>query len=347
MKRIGLRFEEWPEADRLAWVAMFQKGHPLDGSGPLSHYRDASIINLRNAYSYWLAWIRSEAPSLLLEAPLTRITAERLVARRDAISHLAPYSVSGQLQALGRILHALDRDRPDRREKAVINHATARAERVGSERKRGRIVDTGVLLQAGLLQFRRHIAVISTDPKAALHCRDGLMIALLALMPMRRRPLVGLELGRSLRRTATGWQVVLCEADLKCGASWESAVPHILVELLSAYVDQVRPILAGAAQVPGDHLWLTKEGRAMEAAYFGVRMKELTLRLIGRDISCHLFRDCAATTLAVTSPDMARLTKGLLGQSSDRTATRYYNQATSLEAGRLLGARVEAIRRKR
>jgi len=36
---------------------MFQKGHPLDGSGPLSHYRDASILHLRNAYSYWLAWV--------------------------------------------------------------------------------------------------------------------------------------------------------------------------------------------------------------------------------------------------------------------------------------------------
>ncbi len=347
MKRIGLRFEEWPEADRLAWVAMFQKGHPLDGSGPLSHYRDASILHLRNAYSYWLAWVGSEDPAVLLEPPLGRITAERMVAWRNAMTHLAPYSVSSHLQALGRVLRALDRDRPERRERAVINHAAARAERVGSERKRGRIVDTSVLLDAGLLQFRQHIAAIASDPKAALHCRDGVMIMLLALMPMRRRPFVGLELGRSLRRTATGWHVTLSEADLKCGESWESAVPQVLVEPLSAYVDLVRPCLAGAAGTEHKHLWLTWDGRPMDAPYVGVRMKELTVRLIGRDISCHLFRDCAATTLAVTSPDMARLTKGLLGHSSDRTATRYYNQATSLEAGRLLGARVEAIRRKR
>jgi len=347
MKRIGLHFEDWPETDRVAWTSMFQKGHPLDGAGPLSHYRDASILHLRNAYSYWLAWVMREDPALLLDPPLARVTAERMVAWRAAMAHLAPYSVCGQLQALGRVLHSLDRDRPDRRERAVINHATAHAERAGSDRKRGRIVDTSVLVDAGLLQFSQHIAATARDPKAALHCRDGAMIMLLALMPMRRRPFVGLELGRSLRRTATGWHVTLSEADLKCGESWESAVPQVLVEPLSAYVDLVRPCLAGAAGTEHKHLWLTRDGRPMDAPYIGVRMKELTVRLIGRDISCHLFRDCATTTLAVTSPDMARLTKGLLGHTSDRTATRYYNQATSLEAGRLLGTRIEAIKRKR
>lgn len=229
----------------------------------------------------------------------------------------------------------------------MINQATAHAEHVGSERKQGRIVDTDVLLQAGLLHFNGHIDALLSDPKAAPHCRDGLMIALLALMPMRRRPFVGLELGRSLLQTSAGWQVNLSEAELKCGASWESTVPHILADPLSTYVDRVRPLLAYSAKFPCNRLWLTIEGRPLQEAYFGVRMKELTLRLIGRDISCHLFRDCAATTLAVTSPDMARLTKGLLGHSTDRTATRYYNQATSLEAGRLLGARVEVIKRKK
>lgn len=345
MMRIGLRFEEWPEEDRAVWVALFRKGHPLDEAGPLAHYREASIVHLQNAYSYWLAWIRSEAPDLLLQAPPTRITAERLAAWRDTMSHLAPYSVSSLLQSLGQMLHALDRDRPTRMEKAVIHHAKAHAERLGSERKLGRIVDTSVLLQAGLQHFGRHFGMMAADPKVALHCRDGLMIALLALMPMRRRPFAELELGRSLRQTPSGWQVVLCEADLKAGASWESAVPSNLVGPLTAYVDQVRPVLAGRDHPISNLLWLTKDGSLMTQSYLGVRMKELTLRLIGRDVSCHLFRDCAATTLAITSPDMARLTKSLLGHSTDKTATRYYNQATSLEAGRLLGTRVKAIRK--
>jgi integrase len=50
--------------------------------------------------------------------------------------------------------------------------------------------------------------------------------------------------------------------------------------------------------------------------------------------SPHLFRDCAATTLAYHSPDSARLTRGVLGHSGFRMAERHYNQATALDAGR-------------
>lgn len=46
------------------------------------------------------------------------------------------------------------------------------------------------------------------------------------------------------------------------------------------------------------------------------------------------FRDAAATTLARTSPEAARLTRGLLGHAGFRTAERHYNQARALEAGR-------------
>ena len=141
MKRIGLRFEDWPEADRVAWVGLFQKGHPLDGSGPLCHYRDVSITHLSNAYSYWLAWLHRTNPALLSEPPLNRITAEGLNAWRDAMAALAPQSVCSHLLALGTILRALDQKRPNLREKAVIHHATAHAEHVGSERKQGRIMN--------------------------------------------------------------------------------------------------------------------------------------------------------------------------------------------------------------
>jgi hypothetical protein len=273
MKRIGMRFDDWPEADRAAWGAIFRKGHPLDEAGPLNHYRATSIERLANSYSYWLAWIRSQDAALLSVPPAMRITAERLVAWRNSFSHLAPYTVASRLQSLGIVLHALDPCRPGRQERAVINQATQRAERLGSERKRGRIVDTSVLLEAGLQQFRQHICDLSSVRYAPLNCRDGLMIALLALLPMRRRPFVGLELGRSIIRTADGWNVILNEADLKRGESWESPVPLILHEPQSAYVDLVRPLLAGTEVERQNALWLTHQGGPMDASYVGVRMK--------------------------------------------------------------------------
>lgn len=174
----------------------------------------------------------------------------------------------------------LDRERPNKTEKALINNAKARAEQLGSERKRGRILDSGILMEAGLLHFLHHISSIFTNPLAPLHCRDGMMIALLSLMPMRRRPFVGLELGRSLKRAPNGWQVSLSEADLKCGEGWESPVPAILVDPLSAHVDVIRPMLAGTVAIQSKHMWLTQQGGPIEGAYFGVRMKELSLKLL-------------------------------------------------------------------
>jgi site-specific recombinase XerD len=260
------------------------------------------------------------------------------------MDHLAPNTLATRLQAMGQILRGMDPARPTKSEKSVIRYAKEHANVVGSQRKQGRVVDSAILQSAGIRHFRAHRQRAGTDLDAAVHCRDGVMIALLAAMPMRRRPFVNLEMGRSLRHGPEGWRVCLDEVDLKAGTSWEASVPSSVHPFLEQYVETVRPLLASMPRHPSRLLWLTKEGRPIEAAYFGVRIKELTRRLIGRDISCHLFRDCAATTLALSSSDSARSIKALLGHASERTSTRHYIQATSIEAGRLLTASVAAIK---
>ncbi len=344
MRRIGVPLSEWPEADRHLWRALFKKGHPLDDTGRLAHFRATTEEKLRNSYSYWLAWVSYTTPAQLLAPPLERVTAAGLDAWRRSMDHLAPNTLATRLQAMGQILRGMDPARPTKSEKSVIRYAKEHADFVGSQRKQGRVVDSAILQSAGIRHFRAHLGHAGSDIDAAVHCRDGVMIALLAAMPMRRRPFVNLEMGRSLRHGPEGWRVYLDEDDLKAGTSWEASVPSSLQSLLEQYVETVRPLLASRSRHPSRLLWLTNEGRPIEAAYFGVRIKELTRRLIGRDISCHLFRDCAATTLALSSSDSARSIKALLGHASERTSTRHYIQATSIEAGRLLTASVTAIK---
>jgi len=344
MRRIGIPFAKWPEADRHLWRTLFQKGHPLDDAGRLAHFRATSEEKLRNSYSYWLAWVSSAEPAQLVTTPLDRVSASGLDAWRRSMDHLAAHTIATRLQAMGQVLRGIDPSRPTKSEKSVIRYAKEHADFVGSQRKQGRVVDSAILLSAGIRHFRAHFEHSGSDIGAAVHCRDGVMIALLAAMPMRRRPFVNLEIGRSLRHGSEGWRVCLDEDDLKAGTSWEASVPSSVHPLLDQYVETVRPLLASMSRRPCRLLWLTNEGNPIEAAYFGVRIKELTCRLIGRDISCHLFRDCAATTLALSSSDSARSIKALLGHASERTATRHYIQATSIEAGRLLTASVTAIK---
>jgi integrase len=46
----------------------------------------------------------------------------------------------------------------------------------------------------------------------------------------------------------------------------------------------------------------------------------------------HLFRDAAATTLAIHDPQHVRIAAPLLGHRTFATTERYYQQATAMEA---------------
>lgn len=93
------------------------------------------------------------------------------------------------------------------------------------------------------------------------------------------------------------------------------------------------------------HLWLTKYGTLYKLGPMSAWIKKLTKRLLGTAISAHLFRDFAATTMALSSAEHARGIRALLGHASDRTSERHYNQATSIEAGLELQA-IVLYRRK-
>ena len=59
----------------------------------------------------------------------------------------------------------------------------------------------------------------------------------------------------------------------------------------------------------------------------------------------HLFRDAAATSIAIEDPSHVGSTKSVLGHSSLRTSERHYNQARSTEATAAYQSRVTTLRR--
>jgi integrase len=60
----------------------------------------------------------------------------------------------------------------------------------------------------------------------------------------------------------------------------------------------------------------------------------------------HLFRDCAATTIALNDPEHVLITRDLLGHTTLRTAERYYNLARSVEAARAHQKLIRSLRRR-
>ena len=59
-----------------------------------------------------------------------------------------------------------------------------------------------------------------------------------------------------------------------------------------------------------------------------------TRETFGRSLSPHLFRDCAATGIAIEDPVHVGIGAPLLGHRSHTTLERHYNQAGSIEAAR-------------
>ena len=65
---------------------------------------------------------------------------------------------------------------------------------------------------------------------------------------------------------------------------------------------------------------------------------------LGQPINPHLFRDCAATSVAIDDPAQIGIASRLLGHRNGSTTERYYNQARGLEASRLMQDHLLALR---
>jgi integrase len=298
-------------------------------------------------YGRWLDWLAANEPAALQEPPEIRATVDRIAGWLSALSQVAPVSrlmfVSGMLCVLRAAAPEADWSRHGRLEA----HLRASAGRGSGKRKQGRILSSAVLLEAGLRHAGLDAEQASTPLEVAMRRRDGVMVAMLALLPMRRRAFANLELGKSLLVMPEEIVVCLPEELTKTGVPWETAVPGPVVASLRRYISDVRPWLMARSGARHDYLWVGNQGHPYKLDSVGCRITELTLRLTGVRVPPHFFRDATATTLARLSPDAARLIRPILAHSGFRTAERHYNHAQSIEAGREYAAVIARLKRER
>ena len=92
----------------------------------------------------------------------------------------------------------------------------------------------------------------------AVRYRDGLMIALVAFIPIRRKNLAALEIGRHLVREGDGWFVIIPREEAKTGTPIEFPVPELLEPYLAIYLDIVRPRMLRRPTCAA--LWVSAKG---------------------------------------------------------------------------------------
>jgi integrase len=194
-----------------------------------------------------------------------------------------------------------------------------------------RIVSSERLLALGLeLISRGETSNHLTNLARARLVRDGLMIALLSLCPIRLRNFAELCIGRQIRRIGDTWWIVLEGAETKSGRIDERPVPKVLTTHIDRWLERWRLRLL----TPADAFWASTKGGPLAYTYVGHIITETTRRELGVAVNPHLFRDCAVHTVATAAGDRMGIASGLLQHTDFRTTEKDYNKGASIGAVR-------------
>lgn len=357
----ALPLAEWPAADRSAYERACIPGNPFEEGGYAARWRPRTHQALTSTYARWLGYLQTQGLMLDKELPPDRVTPERLEAYarflRERCASMTVASYLGQL-------HLMLRDVwPEGSWQWVIKlHARYHRLAEPSRNKAARIVPQRELLQLGCdLMCQADELPLTAEMRAgpghpSLLFRDGLLIALLAMRPLRQLNMLGLQIGQSLRREGEGWMIRIPASKSKTHTAFNMVFPEVLLPALEQYLTVHRLLLlamrgpmrsARPMKSAGFHLWVTRCGTAMSAGSLQKALERHTIRRFGHSVNVHLFRDCLASSLAEEDPMLVHLAREMLGHRTfQTTATNYIssNQRSALRRSQavIIGRRKSA-----
>lgn len=329
----------WPEADQHAWAHAFRCDDPFDNSGPAAHWAEGSRRSVASGYGRWIAWLMSDEPEALTIAPEFRVTPERMKRFIAALEReITPNGITNYVK------HTYDAIRvmaPTHDWSWLLRVKAALERKLTPKQKRRYTPDPLTLLDLGLA-LMDGTAFENPSKIDLINYRDGLMIAFLALVPLRRRNLVGIEIGKNLLRSSDTYLVVFDASETKKRQHLEFAWPETLKPCLETFLTVVRPSFPGA--LTHDGLWPSWQGSPLGGEQVYVRICRHTREKLGFSVSPHRFRDAAATNLAIYDPANVLVARDLLGHASFASTRKTYIVAKSVEASRQLTKTVTTMR---
>ena len=334
---------EWPPADRAAWERAIRPGDLLEPGGRASHCNAYSLRKYAKGYGRWLTWLAQRGELDQDEAAGGRATQARVVAYLADLQELnGKQTVLNRVQELRSVLAVIAAEA----DWSWINRLATciRARPDDPNRKRARLRSSAQLYALGLRRMRQAEEAASIRPlERATRFRDGLIIALLAARPLRRKNLCALRLGHHLARRGAIFWIDIPGEETKNGRPIEVPLPEELSRAMERYLREYRPVLAQGRSL--DCLWVSSRAKPMHEVSVYCQVRRLTKETFGTPINPHLFRDAAATTLAIEDPEHVRIASQMLGHGSVRVTERHYNQARMIEAARRYQEGVRARRR--
>ncbi len=308
-----LLFQDWPQADKTAWEALFAEGDIFDGTGPCASWSKGSRTKRRQSYGYWLSWVTRHRPALLDQSPTDLITKDAvrgfLEKAKARVNAMTLKNMICDLYVLSKAMHpAGDWDWLNKLSNRLIHLADRKS------------LPKPVALSAAdiLNKSLQWLEDVENDPsltdiKRAIHFRTGLMIAFLISRPVRRRTLLALTTDQHLRKNTEGFEVHLSAEDTKYKKARWFPLPKFLVQPMKSYLDVHRPILLGP-----------KTSNALWISQYGARSSPMVCR-----VNCRKWRNacwalsCAHTSLGtLRQPPSLRRTRNMSASFGISSGTR-------------------------
>ena len=327
----SLPLDLWPETDRSAWNAACQPAARLKRGGVAGHLKPATRDDHAYNYGNFLGFLNRCGLLQKDGPPAANVTPENVDAYLAELKQrVSSVTVHGSICKLRRAARYID---PRHELTWLLEIAKDLAEVVRPRSKFDRLVLAEVLVEAGLTLI--HEAEHSrnmTELARACQFRNGLMVALLAFCPNRRKNFAALEIGRSFVKIQDRWWIVLSASETKEKRADERPVDELLTPVIERYLGQYRPVLARSGNPPSALLLSANDGAPITDKSVARVIGMTTLSTVGVAVSPHLFRTSGASTVAAHGGDNPYLASALLHHTDPRVNNEHYNRATSLSA---------------
>ena len=340
----SLPIVQWPAADREAWTAVCRPSERLRRGGAGSHMKSVTLDDLARRYGYFCDFL--ERHGLLdLEAGAGALVAPASVDGylRELKGRVGSVTIYGSIYKLRRACQLID---PRRDLAWLVEIENELAMLMQPRSKSNRWILTEALLKAGLILIEEADKISTgSELAAARQLRNGLMVAMLAMYPIRLKNFAALEVGRNFIEIKGRWWIALSAEETKENRSDERRIDDLLAPALFRYLTKSRLVLA-RSETPAPALWLSSnDGRSMSYDNVARVITETTRMTVGIPVSPHLFRTGIASSAAIHGGANPYFASALLHHRDPHVTEAHYNRASGLSAATAFGAVLQGYRK--
>jgi integrase/recombinase XerD len=340
-----LHFPDWPELDQKLWQkALAARDLEDEDQSPAIKWRPTTVQTNRDGYGRWIDYLKRSGQGLD-EPPNARVTRERVKGYLVELEQQG-VSIRSRCNRISELLSVLLAIAPEgdwawlkHRFKALDARAQEARQRPAPPLLAGDILDRA-FDKLGAMEGAEDG---ERDLHWALDYRNWLMLAMLTLVPLRRRNFATLSLDRHLRIVVQPWLVEIPAAEAKGRKPITKPIPPALHSHLRFYLEQVRPMLLKGNR--SDRLWITNRHGPMTPHSLFVAMTNFTREVFGTPIGPHKFRHIGATSILLAAPAETEAARAFLGHGDYATTRDHYVLGESIAASRRQSAVVAKLRR--